>query len=552
MSTETGTERVVVRGGAFHDPIALMAVEEEARRLGGVEHVALGMADPLNLIVFRLRYGYDIPDENGPGPNDLVIAVRAADEAAADAAVAEIERRLAERRGLRAVVSVGPFEYVGDGGVERMEWPVAPLSDEPALAKLAARADAIARANDLAVRRMQDARPVIVGIGKAGELLPGLDERTFLHAGPPVDWADMCGPMRGAVVAAVIFEGLASNPDEAFERAARGDFEFAPGHERGALGPMAGVISHSMPVWIVENASAGNRAYVTLSEGPGGPFRFGAFADWVIDRLRWVDNVLARVLAAALERLPAPIDLRALNAQALEMGDEVHNRPVAGSSLFFRAILPAILETDEPSKDVVEIAHSMAHDDFFYLSLAMAGGKATADAAAGIDNSSIVTVMARNGTEFGLRMSGTGDRWFTAPSSRIQGVYLPGYTSEDANLDMGDSTITETTGLGGFAWGASPAISHFAGVAAEDVLRASLAMYEITWGESETYRIPALGYRGTPLGIDCRKVVETAIVPVADTGIAHREPGVGIIGGGVVRPPMEPFVAAVRALAEQA
>jgi Protein of unknown function (DUF1116) len=234
----------------------------------------------------------------------------------------------------------------------------------------------------------------------------------------------------------------------------------------------------------------------------------------------------------------------------VQMGDEVHNRNNAATSLLFRALGPALLETDAPSSDLVEVARYVANDDFFYLNLSMACGKATADAASGIEHSTIVTAMARNGTEFGLRVSGTGDRWFTGPSSEIHGCYLPGYGWEDANRDMGDSTITETTGLGGFAWAGAPAIIAFAGLSAEDALRATLAMYEITWAESVNYRIPALGYRGTPLGIDCRKVVETGILPIADTGIAHREAGVGIIGGGYVRPPMAPFEAAVKALAE--
>jgi hypothetical protein len=373
---------------------------------------------------------------------------------------------------------------------------------------------------------------------------------TFLHAGPPIDWPDMCGPLRGAIIAAALLEGWATDPEDAIRKAEQGAFDFAPGHERGALGPMAGVITSSMPVWIVENVTHGNRAHCTFSEGLGGPFRFGAYDPSVVERLRWVRSVLARVISSALERLPWPLDLRAMNAQALEMGDEVHNRPVAGSSLLFRALAPALFESGEPSSDIAEVVQYMAVDNFFYLNLSMVSGKATADAAAGIDHSTIVTAMARNGTEFGLRMSATGARWFTAPSSEIRGVYLPGYRSEDANRDMGDSTITETIGLGGFAWAASPAIIHFAGVAAEDALRASLAMYEITWSESVNYRLPALGYRGSPLGIDCRKVVETGIVPLADTGVAHREAGVGIIGGGLVRPPMEPFAAAVRALAD--
>jgi hypothetical protein len=360
----------------------------------------------------------------------------------------------------------------------------------------------------------------------------------------------MSGPLRGAVIAAALLERLASDPDDAVRRAQAGEFEFAPGHERGALGPMAGVITHSMPVWIVENEVRGNRACCTFSEGLGGPFRFGAFDASVIERLRWICSVLAPIMKTVVERLPAPLDLRAISADAVQMGDEVHNRNRAATSLLLRAVAPTLLELDERSDDVAEVGQYIAADDFFYLNLSMASGKATADAAAGVEYSTIVTAMARNGTEFGLRMSGTGDRWFTAPSSEIRGLYHPGYGREDANRDMGDSTITETIGLGGFVTAAAPAMVHFAGITAEDAMRATLAMYEITWAESVNYRIPALGFRGSPLGIDCRKVVDTGVLPWCDTGIAHREAGTGIVGGGVVRPPMASFTEAVRTLAE--
>jgi hypothetical protein len=546
-------ERVVVHWGSYHDPITLMEASAEARSLEGVGDVAVGMGDRLSLHVIGIRHGYELIEDNVDA-DDLVIAVRAETEEAADAAVAVIEQYLSRRQGSREVAGVGAYVYRGelDGEpVEPIDWlPAAVPAELDALRKLAPHADRIAGANDEALARMQDARPLIVGIGTAGDLMPGMTARTFLHAGPPVAWVDMCGPMRGAVIGAALLEGLATDPDDAVRRADAGEFEFAPGHERGALGPMAGVISRSMPVWIVENEAHGNRACCTLSEGLGGPFRFGAYDDTVIERLEWMRSVLAPILSAALERLPTPIDLRAIAAAAVQMGDEVHNRNNAATSLLFRALGPALLETDAPSSDLVEVARYVANDDFFYLNLSMACGKATADAASGIEHSTIVTAMARNGTEFGLRVSGTGDRWFTGPSSEIHGCYLPGYGWEDANRDMGDSTITETTGLGGFAWAGAPAIIAFAGLSAEDALRATLAMYEITWAESVNYRIPALGYRGTPLGIDCRKVVETGILPIADTGIAHREAGVGIIGGGYVRPPMAPFEAAVQALAE--
>jgi uncharacterized protein DUF1116 len=261
-------------------------------------------------------------------------------------------------------------------------------------------------------------------------------------------------------------------------------------------------------------------------------------------------SVVAPVIASVLERLPAPLDLRAISADAVEMGDEVHNRNRAATSLVLRTLAPELLEIDRPSSDVAEVARFISVNDYFYLNLSMASGKATADAAAGVDHSTIVTAIARNGTELGIRVSGTGDRWFTAPAGEISGLYRPGYGAADANPDVGDSTITETIGLGGFVMAAAPAIGHFAGITAEEALRATLSMYEITWSESVNYRIPALGYRGSPLGIDCRKILETGIVPIVNTGIAHKEPGVGVIGGGIVRLPMEPFAAAIEVLAD--
>jgi hypothetical protein len=545
------TEQVVIRRGAFHDPVTLMAAAEEARAVEGVTQVAVGMADPLNLTIIRLRHGYDMGGQDSLGPEDLIIALRAHNAAVAEDALAVVERVLAARRASYEVVDVGPYVFAGDERgvpVDRIHW----RSGRPvALAALPeARADAIARANDVAVGRMQDARPLVVGVAAAHDVLPGMSDRTFLHAGPPIEWPDMTGPMRGAVIGAALFEGLAEDADDAVRKAEAGAFEFAPGHERHALGPMVGVISPSMPMWIVENDAHGNRAYCNFSEGYGQVLRFGAFGAAVIERLHWMTAVGGPVIAAALERLAAPLDLRSITAGALEMGDEVHNRNRAGTSLVFRALAPMLLEVDAPSSDIADVAKFIAHNDYFYLNLSMASGKAAADAASGIADSTIVTTMARNGTEFGLRMSGTGDRWFTAPSGAIRSLFRPGYSGEDASRDVGDSTITETIGLGGFAMAAAPAIAHFAGISPEDALRATLAMYDITWTESAHYRIPALGYRGSPLGIDCRKVAATGIAPVVNTGIAHREPGVGVIGGGIVALPVQPFAAAAQGLAD--
>jgi hypothetical protein len=546
-------DRVVIRKDAYYDPYTLMQAAEDARTRDAVTHAAVGMCEPLNLEIITKRHGYEL-GEDGLGANDLVIAVRADTEEAADGAVTAIEARLLERGGSREVAAVGSYVFAPsnerqDARILGRNGPGAHDGARALLADLEADADEIAQANDEAVRRMQEARPLVVGIGTAGDLLPGMTQRTFLHAGPPIDWADMSGPMRGAIIGAALLEGLASDPEDAVRRAEAGEFEFGPGHERGALGPMVGVISHSMPVWIVENEARGNRAYCNLSEGYGEVLRFGAYSSTVVERLRWMSAVLAPVLRAVLELLPAPLDVRAITADAVQMGDEVHNRNRAGTSLVVRALAPVFPLVDAPSSDVAEVARFVAVNDYFYLNLSMASGKATADAAAGIERSTIVTAMARNGTEFGLRVSGTGERWFTAPAGAILGLYRPGYRADDANPDVGDSTITETIGLGGFIMAASPAITHFAGISAEEALRATLDMYEITWSESLNYRIAALGYRGSPLGIDCRKVVQTGIVPIVNTGIAHREPGVGVIGGGIVRVPPQPFADALRALA---
>jgi hypothetical protein len=389
-------------------------------------------------------------------------------------------------------------------------------------------------------------------VGTAHDLVSAMERTTFLHAGPPIEWADMSGPLRGAVIGASIYEGLAGDPGAAAAMAASGAFEFIPCHEVGAVGPMAGVVSYSMPMWVVENDAHGNVAYSTFNEGLGKVLRYGAYDDEVITRLRWIERVLAPVMTAALARLDEPVDLRAMIAQALQMGDEGHNRNRAGTSLFLRTLLPALLRLDGPRDDVVDVATFISGNDHFFLNLVMAAGKATADAASGIDGSSVVVAMARNGTEFGVRLSGTGDGWFTGPAGEVEGLYLPGFGPEDANPDIGDSTITETIGVGGFAMAAAPAIVRFVGGSPGDALEATRKMYEIAWGESDHYKIPSLDFRGTPLGIDCREIVHTGILPVVNTGIAHRNPGIGQVGAGLVDPPMEAFVAATKALAGEA
>jgi len=408
----------------------------------------------------------------------------------------------------------------------------------------------IAQANQEAIKRLLAAKPVIKGIGTAIDIVPGMKKNMILHAGPPVTWERMCGPMRGAVIGGLIYEGLANDARGAEALATSGEITFEPCHHHAAVGPMAGVMTPSMPVWIIENETFGNRAYCTLNEGLGKVLRYGAYSSEVIDRLNWMREVLAPVLADAIQ-VHGPMDMKSLITQALQMGDEGHNRNRAGTSLFIREIAPFLVRLDRPREEIAKVLTFINGNDHFFLNLTMPAGKASLDAATNIEGSSLVTVMARNGTEFGIRLSGTGDQWFTAPAPMVDGLYLPGFSAEDAAPDIGDSSITETTGYGGFAMAAAPAIVQFVGGTPQRAIEFTQRMYEITMAENNAYQVPVLGFRGTPTGIDVLEVVDTGIVPAINTGIAHKEPGIGMVGAGLVIPPIACFRDAARALAKR-
>jgi len=407
----------------------------------------------------------------------------------------------------------------------------------------------IAEANKEAGRRLVAAQPAVVGVGKAIDLLPGMTKKTILHAGPPVTWERMSGPLRGGVIGGLIHEGLASNREEAERLAASGDITFDPCHHHQAVGPMAGIVTASMPVWVIENKAFGNKAFCTLNEGLGKVLRYGAFSQEVLDRLAWMRDELGPALAIALES-HGPLDLRTLIAQALQMGDEGHNRNRAATSLVIRALGPHLVESDLPKKVVAKVLRFIDGNDHFFLNLSMPASKAATDAIADIPWSTVIATMARNGTDFGVRLAGLPGRWFTAPATMVEGLYLPGFKAEDAAPDIGDSVITETAGIGGFAMAAAPAIVRFVGGSASDALRYTNQMYEITETENSTYAIPALDFRGTPTGIDVRKVVEKGILPAVNTGIAHKEPGIGMVGAGLVKPPVSVYRQALQAFVE--
>lgn len=406
----------------------------------------------------------------------------------------------------------------------------------------------IVAANEEAISRLLMAKPVIMGIGRAGDTIPGMRRHLVLHAGPPVTWDRMCGPMRGAVIGGLIYEGLAATPEEAETLAASGEITYEPCHHHQAVGPMAGIVTASMPVWIIENTAFRNRAYSTLNEGLGKVLRYGAYQREVIERLHWMERVLAPTLVEALA-LHGPVDLQTLIAQALQMGDEVHNRNRAATSLLIRELAPSLVSTTAGQDKVADVLRFMNANDHFFLNISMAACKSAMEPTLGIPFSTVISTMARNGTDFGIRVSGLGEEWFTAPSPKVEGLYLPGFTEADAAPDIGDSVITETAGLGGFAMAAAPAIVQFIGGKASQALAFTRQMYEITLAEHPAYRIPALDFRGTATGIELTKVVSTGIAPVVNTGIAHRDPGVGMVGAGLVKPPQECFEAALRVFA---
>jgi len=453
-----------------------------------------------------------------------------------------------------SVVNVGLASFadaIAEAGapVARVEW--APPGGEPAQATALARLmsdPAVDFANKKAFEAYASAEPVLEGIGIAREVLPGMRERMLLHAGPPITWATMGGAMRGAVIGACLLEGWAKDADGARAMAARGEIAFDPCHHHAAVGPMAGIISPSMPVWMLRNRTHGNRSFSNLNEGLGKVLRYGANSPEVIERLRWMGATLGPVLARGLAA-GGPIELKALIARALHMGDEMHNRNVASSSLFVKRIVAGILKSDVRMRDAAAAIEFVNGNDFFFLNLAMAACKGMLDAAHGVPGSTMVTVMARNGTEFGIRVSGAGDRWFTAPALVPNGLYFPGYGPADAGADIGDSAITETAGLGGFAMAAAPAIVQFIGGTPQTAIANTLEMVNVTIGRNMAFTLPTLDFAGSPAGIDVRKVVDTGIRPVINTGIAHREAGVGQIGAGITHAPMPCFTQALAALA---
>jgi uncharacterized protein DUF1116 len=400
----------------------------------------------------------------------------------------------------------------------------------------------IEEANNKALELMRLSRPILVDIKCAKDILPKMKKNSIFHAGPPIEWNRMCGPMRGAIVGTMIFEGFATSWNDALELIRKGGIDFSSNHDHDVVGPMAGVISPSLPILVVKDRSNGKTCYARFVENR---VQFGLFDQESVKVLRYWSEKLSPPLGKAIRKSKG-IDLKPMMARALHMGDELHNRPAAGTLLFASTILPHLLKVCSPN-EVLEVTKYLSENDIFFLCMSMAACKAITKAAHGIQFSTIVTVMARNGTTFGIKVSGLGDDWFTGKANMIKGLYFPGYSHEDANPDIGDSAITETAGIGAFALAGSPAILALIGGSAEDAIKYTYEMRKITNSLNDTFTLPIINFQGTATGIDIRKVMRTGITPVIDTAIAHRHEGGGYIGAGIVRAPLDPFKNALHA-----
>jgi hypothetical protein len=406
-------------------------------------------------------------------------------------------------------------------------------------------------ANRVAVERILAAGSQLVDVRPAREVI-GLADRTLLHSGPPLTWETASGPMRGALIGACLFEGWATDVEDAERILAAGEITLDPCHHHRTVGPMAGVTSPSMWMWCLSDPVHGGEAFCNLNEGLGKVLRMGAFSEEVLTRLAWMRDVLGPVLQQAVRSMSDPLDVKSVLAQMLQMGDEGHNRNRAGSLMTLRELSPAVVEVDAPSSDIAAVLRFIGGNEHFFLNLGMPTAKLAMDAARDVPGSSLVTVMSRNGTEFGIQTAGTGDRWFTGPANTPVGLFLGDYGPDDANPDIGDSAIMETYGVGGFSMAAAPAIVRFVGGTVPDALATTERMYQLTLAENPAMAIPITGFRGSPTGIDVLKVARTGWLPQINTGMAGRVAGTGQVGAGLVQPPQECFEKALAALAEEA
>lgn len=402
-------------------------------------------------------------------------------------------------------------------------------------------------ANERAAQRIVTAEPQLESVRPARDVVPGLDRQTVFHSGPPVEWEAMIDPLQGALIGAACYEGWATTEQEAIELLSTGSIHTAPNTDHSAAAPLAGVISPSMPVFVVRDDLSGEAVYSNLNEGLGRVLRFGAYDEAVLERLDWMEKTVGPVLATVLDEV-GPIALDPLVATALARGDECHNRNEAASSLVVDEFAPALIRADVDEKNAASVLEFITDNPHFFLNLSIAAAFARLQAAVGVENSTVLTRVATNGTEFGIQLSGWPKEWFTARSPSPSGNFLNGYGPDDSAPVVGDSLVTEATGFGGFALAGAPAITEYLGISPAACQEATEQMYQIAVTEHDRFRIPQLGDRGVPVGIDAVSVVETGIEPVFNAGLAHKQRGQGQVGAALARMPLAAFESAVESV----
>ncbi len=444
------------------------------------------------------------------------------------------------------VASVGLDSFFNDlknegADVVKVDWKP-PAGGAPAALKVLEELEdeEVDQANSKAISAILSAEPKLVGMAIAKDVIPELNGMSLSHSGPPIKWERMSGPMKGAIIGAAIYEGWIKNESEINELINEEQIRFMSDHDVSAVGPMAGVISPNMPVYIVQNATAGNKAYSNFNEGVGKVLRYGAYGKEVIDRLNWMKETLYPMFKESISKM-GPLSLKPIMSQSLQMGDELHTRNVASTLLFIKEIAPYMAGGGFTPSQISQAISFMGGNNLFFLNLAMAAGKVTMDAASGINKSTIITALTRNGTDFGIKVSGLGKEWFTAPAPVPKTLFFPGFKEGDANPDIGDSAIMETNGFGAFSSAASPAVTQVVGSSVSEAIRVTRRMYEITVARDKSFPIPVLNFEGIPRGIDLRLVIETSISPTINTGVAHRLPGMGTVGFGIVDAPLGAF-----------
>jgi hypothetical protein len=390
--------------------------------------------------------------------------------------------------------------------------------------------------NALALDRIIRTEPVLTGLARASDALK-LTQHELGHAGPPFEsTAAIPRMMLNALAGAAVHERWAGDIAQARTMIFEGSIRLRANHDLGTVSPMAGIVRPNQMLLRVENRAGSGITYATLAESGRQALRFGVYDEAVAAGLRWLDDTLAPALARALPKAGLPV--LPLVADGVALGDDVHQRNIGGMMAFIRAM---------PELDAACRAWLFANPQHF-LNYAMASAKLALDQADGVVGSSIVTAIARNGVDCGIRVAGAGKQWFTAPAVIPVGGFFPPFTWRDAQADLGDSSIVEAYGLGGAIAHASPEIARTMGRDWDEAIEAGRAARKFFIGRHPLIAPALCGNEGAGLGLDAARVVRAQRPLRIHTGIGHSDGQTGWVGVGVAEAPVACFAAAIAAL----